>query len=454
MPRVDATCGAGLVRSVGSAAASVRTELRPATGCWPALLLSRIFGREYPVAMSVPLHMAVAMSALTLAAACSGSPSPVEPGPKAQRPVTLGAQVGALVGVPTPRDGALDAFWRKAAPAAGVEYRSPRAVIAYSSGEVPDIACRDAFTADQWRENAFYCAEDETIAFDADFVTRLGDEFGPFAGVAVLAHEWGHHVAGLSRPEQAASFTVQRELEADCLAGVFAGGLEAATGDVTSYDDFARTFFRLGNEDFARASWFQAGEHGSPSQRFVAWSLGYQSQIDGVALCGGYSQWQPTELIALGRWAIRPLPGTVATPVRGGLSFSAGDRLPPWRLTHVSVMSNGRADAALGDWLSGTFPGAELLVDVKRVKLDGLTEYAVVEAADGTHVVGLDARQLQNGTALVYDVLVEGSPGDVPVAAIKGAYETMAMAAAWVCAPGESSDPDSDDYELMCAKDL
>lgn len=404
--------------------------------------------------MSIPLHVAVALVAFAITAACSGSSAPEKPGPEAPRPVPLGAELESLMGVPTPRDGALDVFWREAAPAAGVDYRAPRAVVAYRSGEVPDVACRGALTAEQWEDNAFYCAEDETIAFDADFVTQLGEEFGPFAGMAVLAHEWGHHVSALSRSEQESSYEVQRELEADCMAGVFAGGLETTTGDVTSYDDFARTFFRLGSEDFAPANWFRAGEHGSPSQRLVAWSLGYQAPIGGVALCAGYAQWQPTELIDLGPWAIRPLPGTDATPIRGGLSFSAGDRLPPWRLAHVSVASNDRADTALSDWISDTFPGAELSVAVSRMQLDGLAAVAAVEAADGTHVVGLDSRELENRTALVYDILVKGSPGEVPDSAIREAFVTMTTAASWVCAPGESTDPRSNNYDLMCEQNL
>lgn len=388
------------------------------------------------------------MSTVICAAACSGPPQQ-KGGTDESDPVELDPRLGAILGS-TPSEGALDEFWREQALAADIEYRPPRAVHPFAAGEVPDVACRDALPGDHWTDNAFYCAEDETIVFDADFVTELGEQFGHFAGVAVVAHEWGHHIASLRRAGQPASFSVQRELEADCLAGVFAGGYEAETGDVTSYEGFARTFFRLGSEEFETTSWFGAGEHGSPNQRFVAWSLGYMSQVDGLAFCSGYAQWQPSDLVDLGGWLIRPLPGTTAARVPGGLAVSAGDRLPSWRLTVASVASNGDEEAALRGWISDAHPGAPLVVEVSQVDLDGVNATAVVAAADGTHVVGLDARQLKNGKALVYDVLVPGSPGEVSDAAVFSAFQTMMNAAAWVCAPGQSVDPGSKDYDVMC----
>jgi len=84
----------------------------------------------------------------------------------------------------------------------------------------------------------FYCPADHKVYLDLSFFNELARRFGApgdFAQAYVIAHEVGHHVQNLlgisdqvqqarrrSGPTEANALSIKMELQADCLAGVWA----------------------------------------------------------------------------------------------------------------------------------------------------------------------------------------------------------------------------------------
>jgi predicted metalloprotease len=120
--------------------------------------------------------------------------------------------------------------WAKAFTAAGRQYQ-PTVLVLFTGGV--NTGCGSASSA----VGPFYCPADLKVYLDLGFFRELRDRFGApgdFAQAYVIAHEFGHHVQNLlgisaevtqeqrRDPSKTNELSVRQELQADCLAGVWA----------------------------------------------------------------------------------------------------------------------------------------------------------------------------------------------------------------------------------------
>ena len=154
----------------------------------------------------------------------------------------------------------------------------------------------------------FYCPEDEKVYIDLAFFDELSQRFGApgqFAQAYVLAHELGHHIQKLTGIEgkvhqlqesdsrEANPLSVKLELQADCLAGVWAhstqqrgllekGDVESALGAASAVGDDHIQKMATGHvspESFT---------HGSSQQRMYWFNAGLDNGT--IAACNTFNQ--------------------------------------------------------------------------------------------------------------------------------------------------------------------
>ena len=198
--------------------------------------------------------------------------------------------------------------WTEIFAAAGKTYHPPR--LRLFSGSEP-TACAFAQSA----MGPFYCPRDQRIYLDTSFFEDLQSKFGAcsssnackFSEAYVIAHEVGHHVqdelgilprvmqeqqASASRTE-ANRLQVRVELQADCLAGVWANRAQAKhkfldPGDV---DQALQTASAIGDDRLQKESRGyvvpDAFTHGTSEQRKRWFSNGFSTGK--VSACDTFS---------------------------------------------------------------------------------------------------------------------------------------------------------------------
>ena len=199
--------------------------------------------------------------------------------------------------------GSTDRVWAQLYQAQGQEFRAPKLVLYSQAG-------RSGCGAAQSAMGPFYCPLDQGIYLDTDFFGELSQRFGApgdFAAAYVVAHEMGHHIqtlAGINdqvRNAQQASgeaqqnaLQVRMELQADCLAGVWAANANRSGETIESGDleEGLRAAGAIGDDTLQRSAGRrpvpESFTHGTSAQRQEALRRGFQGASPEA--CGGYMQ--------------------------------------------------------------------------------------------------------------------------------------------------------------------
>ncbi|MDR0203697.1 MAG: neutral zinc metallopeptidase [Delftia acidovorans] len=182
--------------------------------------------------------------------------------------------------------------WRDVFRQGGAQYTDPKLVL--FRGATPT-----AFGTGQSAMGPFYCPADQKVYIDLGFYETLKNQLGApgdFAQAYVIAHEVGHHVQNLlgisAQVDRARGrvskveynhLSVKLELQADCLAGVWANRAQSARqileqGDVESAMNAAS---KIGDDALQRAGGGavvpDSFTHGTSAQRQRWFSTGLRT---------------------------------------------------------------------------------------------------------------------------------------------------------------------------------
>ncbi|MFO1329117.1 MAG: neutral zinc metallopeptidase [Rubrivivax sp.] len=186
--------------------------------------------------------------------------------------------------------------WGRQFAAEGGRYQEP--VLVLFRG-----ATRTACGVGEQAMGPFYCPGDSKVYLDLSFfdtLARLGAP-GDFAQAYVVAHEVGHHVQNLMgitgkvdaargrlSPQQANAVSVRVELQADCLAGVWAHHSQAGKGWLERGDleEAINAASRIGDDTLQAGAGRPVRKdtftHGSSEQRMRWFQRGLQAGRTGA----------------------------------------------------------------------------------------------------------------------------------------------------------------------------
>jgi predicted metalloprotease len=185
-----------------------------------------------------------------------------------------------------------EVVWGRLMQANGASYREPKLVL--FRGATPS-ACGTGESA----MGPFYCPGDSKVYLDLEFFDTLSRRMGApgdFAQAYVVAHEVGHHLQnqmgitgkvdamrGKVSTQQMNALSVRVELQADCLAGVWAHHSQKGKGwlDQGDIQEAMNAAAQIGDDTLQKASTGrivpESFTHGSSQQRMTWFKRGLDS---------------------------------------------------------------------------------------------------------------------------------------------------------------------------------
>ena len=230
--------------------------------------------------------LVAAVAVLVVGAACGAGGSGGGPGaggeaPTTGQPRTSGSgepDQNTFSGDATGAIEVAQAYWKDQFANSGDPLRPVRRIIPYS--RAGQVSCGGEAMG---RNNAAYCPEGDFIAYDSPWAQRAYKKIGDAFIYYMLDHEYAHGIQ--VRLGERYSYTIEQELQADCMAGATIGDsirakrLKLETGDI---EELRRGLIAVADDP--GQPWFAPGSHGSAKQRTDAFFAGYNKSLDACKL--------------------------------------------------------------------------------------------------------------------------------------------------------------------------
>ena len=168
----------------------------------------------------------------------------------------------------------INSFWRISFAASGLTFHGPSGAQSYSTRI--HTGCGRAPLA-----NAFYCDTDNKVYYDLTLFNTEIEDYGSFAPVVILAHEWGHAVQHNLNIDESEYYGAEIELQADCFAGVYARHVQAIGALHDSDLAAATAALYSAGDDLAVTN---PHHHGNPDERVQAFNTGLTEGFNGCSL--------------------------------------------------------------------------------------------------------------------------------------------------------------------------
>ncbi|MFE0588959.1 neutral zinc metallopeptidase [Micromonospora echinospora] len=225
--------------------------------------------------------------ALVAVAACGVGPV-IDDGPAAPAPGTTSREGTTRADSPTSVEafqqdiadavGSAETYWSAQFRASGQRFQPIRRIVPYQrEGE---IACGGQAVP---RNNAVYCPAGDFIAYDVTWAVAAFRQIGDAFLYYLLGHEYAHGIQARLRVRH--QYTIEQELQADCMAGAYLGGsvqagvLQLEEGDLEEFREGL-----LAVADDPGQPWFAEGSHGTARQRTEAFFSGYEKSLTACRL--------------------------------------------------------------------------------------------------------------------------------------------------------------------------